>query len=79
MLGYEKTESLHLSPAYISQIFTRSGIVRPVLLLNGQAAGWWNLKNRKLTVTLFASADQKMIADTAVELWTDLKKVEFIL
>lgn len=77
LLGYEKKESLILGPEHLRQIFTLAGIVRPALLLDGRVAGWWNLKNRKLTVTLFSPADQARIKREAEKLCPDLKSIAF--
>ena len=77
MLGYEKTESLFLSQAHLREIFTRSGIVRPALLVDGTVAGWWNLKNNKLTIHLFSPADSARIRDEAEKLWPELRAVIF--
>ena len=76
MLGYEKTESLFLPKEHMREIFNLAGIVRPAILVNGIVVGWWNLKNRKLKVTLFSPADQKLIFDSATGLWNDLKEIE---
>ena len=73
MLGYEKTESLFLPREHLRDIFTLSGIVRPALLIDGTVAGYWNLKKRKLTVTLFHEADRALIRTAAQILWPDLK------
>ena len=78
MLGYEKTESLFLPKEHMRDIFSLAGIVRPAILVNGTVVGWWNLNNRKLKITLFAPADQKLISDTATGLWSDLKQIEYI-
>ena len=78
MLGYEKTESLLLPKEHMRDIFSLAGIVRPAILVNGTVVGWWNLKNRKLKVTLFSSVDQKRISDTATRLWSDLKQIEYL-
>ena len=78
MLGYEKTESLFLPKEHVRDIFSLAGIVRPAILVNGTVIGWWNLKNRKLKVTLFSSADQKLISDTATGIWHDLKGIEVL-
>lgn len=78
MLGYEKTESLFLPEEHMRDIFNLAGIVRPAILVNGTVVGWWNLKNRKLKITLFSPADQVLISDTATELWSDLKQIEYI-
>lgn len=76
-LGYEKTESLFLPPEYIRDIFTRSGIVRPALLVDGRVAGWWRLKNARLTVRCFSPVDHARVADTAAGLWPQIRKIEF--
>jgi hypothetical protein len=78
MLGYEKTESLFLSKEHMRDIFNLAGIVRPAILVNGTVVGWWNLKNRKLKISLFSPADKKLIDHTAVALWKDLKEIEVL-
>ena len=77
MLGYEKTESLILPKEHLRSIFNLAGIVRPAVLVRGRVAGWWNLKNRALTITLFSPADRELIADTAARQWPDLKRIAF--
>ena len=77
MLGYEKTESLFLPKEHMRDIFNLAGIVRPAVLVNGTVIGWWNPNNRKLKITLFSPADQKLISDAATVLWSDLKGIEF--
>ena len=78
MLGYEKTESLFLPRDHMRQIFNLAGIVRPAILVNGTVTGWWNLKNRKLKVTLFSPTDQKLLTNAATKLWGDLKEIEVL-
>jgi len=78
MLGYEKTESLFLPKEHMRNIWGLAGIVRPAILVNGTVVGWWNLKNRKLKITLFSPADQRLISDTANELWNDLNHIEYL-
>jgi hypothetical protein len=78
MLGYEKTESLFLPKEHMRDIFNLAGIVRPAILVNGTVVGWWNLKNRKLRITLFSTADQNLISDTATSQWCDLKQIEYL-
>ena len=78
MLGYEKTESLFLPREHMRDIWGLAGIVRPSILVNGTVVGWWNLKNHRLRITLFSPADKKLISDTAAELWSDLKQIEFL-
>ena len=78
MLGYEKTESLFLPKEDMRDIFNLAGIVRPAILVNGTVVGWWNLKNRKLKITLFSPTDQKLISETASRLWSDLRQIEYL-
>ena len=78
MLGYEKTESLFLPRDHMRQIFNLAGIVRPAILVNGTVAGWWNLKNHKLKVTLFSPIDQELLTNAATKLWGDLKEIEVL-
>ena len=78
MLGYEKTESLFLPREHLRDIFNLAGIVLPAILVNGNVIGWWNLKNRKLKITLFSPTDQKLISETASHLWPDLKQIGYL-
>ena len=78
MLGYEKKESLFLPDTHLRQIFTLSGIVRPALLMDGSVSGFWNLKNKKLTITLFRGTDQTVIRSAAEKQWPNLNKIDFI-
>ena len=78
MLGYEKTESLFLPREHMRDIWGLAGIVRPAILVNGTVVGWWNLKNRKLKVTLFSPTDQKLLTNAATKLWGDLKEIEVL-
>ena len=78
MLGYEKTESLFLPSEHMRDIFNLAGIVRPAILVNGTVIGWWNLKNRRLKITLFSPTDQRLISNTATALWRDLKQIEYL-
>ena len=77
MLGYEKTESLFLPKEHMRDVFSLSGIVRPTLLIDGNVAGWWNKKNRGLSITLFGNHNTDLISEYASTLWTDIKKMEF--
>lgn len=72
MLGYEKKDSLFLPNTNLREIFTLSGIVRPAILINGTVAGWWNLKNKKLTVNLFEEFDRSQIEEEADKLWPNV-------
>ena len=76
MLGYEKTDNLFLPRQNLRDIFTFSGIVRPALLIDGTIAGYWKLKDRKLTVTLFHDADRDLIPTTARILWPDIQSIK---
>ena len=78
MLGFEKTESLFLPKEHMRDIFSLAGIVRPAILVNGTVVGWWNLKNRKLRITLFSPADRRLIDQTVSQLWDDLKQIEYL-
>ena len=77
MLGYEKTESLFLSREHLRDIFNLAGIVRPAILVDGNVAGWWNLKNQKMTATMFDNDHAGLVAEYACRLWPDIKKVDF--
>lgn len=78
MLGYDKAESLFLSKEHVRNIFCRAGIIRPAILVNGTAVGWWNRKNGKLKLTLFSPADKTLISNAAGMLWNGLKQVEYL-
>lgn len=73
MLGYEKKESLFLSQDHLRDIFTRAGIVRPAVMINGTVAGWWKHKDRKLAITLFVDQDKTPIIRAAEALWPDIE------
>ena len=75
MLGYEKTESPFLPHEHLRDIFTRSGIVRPALLIDGNVTGFWNLKSRNLQITLFEKVAQTPICSAAENLWPDLSNI----
>lgn len=79
MLGYEKNDSLFLPQKLTQEIFTRAGIVRPVILLNGRVAGWWNKKGSQLTVHAFETCDHDLIRHAARDIWgRHAEKIEFI-
>lgn len=77
MLGYEKSESIFLPVEHRCDIVTLGGIVRPAILTDGNVTGWWNLKNRKLSVTMFGEYNAEMITETAKSIFADIKKIEF--
>ncbi|MBR5491475.1 MAG: AlkZ family DNA glycosylase [Oscillospiraceae bacterium] len=77
LLGYEKKESLILPSEHIRDIYTLAGIVRPALLIDGKVAGYWNLKNKKLSITMFENGNEEKIKSEANVIWTDLKEIKF--
>ena len=77
MLGYEKTESLFLPGEHMRDIFNLSGIVRPAILVEGNVVGWWNLKGRKISVTLLENCDTARITRTAHSLWNHIRQIDF--
>jgi hypothetical protein len=78
LLGYEKKESLILPQEHLRDIFNLAGIVRPAVLIHGRVAGWWNLKKRKLTVSLFSPAYQEAVLSAAALQWDNLKEIHFV-
>ena len=78
MLGYEKSESIFLPRAHLRSIFNLAGIVRPAILVDGTVAGWWNLKDRKLSITLFSDIPRTDLIRCAEALWPDLKDIRFV-
>ena len=77
LLGYEKNESLILPGEHIRDIYTLAGIARPALLIDGKVAGYWNLKNKKLSITMFENGNEEKIKSEANVIWTDLKEIKF--
>ncbi len=80
MLGYKKEESLFLPEEHLRGIFNLAGIVMPPVLLNGNVAGRWRKKNRKVTFEMFekiSERDKKIIEDTALELYGEINKREW--
>ena len=75
LLGYEKTESIFLPAEHLRDIFTLAGIVRPAILVNGTVSGFWNLKNNKLSITLFNLRHQELICSAAEAHWPNLKQI----
>lgn len=80
MLAYDKKESLYLKPENLRAVFSLSGIVMPALLLDGQVAGKWKKKNRKLSIELFSDVGtegKKRITEKAESQWDDIAAVQF--
>lgn len=59
MLGYEKKQNLFLPAEYLREVFTLQGIVKPTILYRGRIIGLWNIKNKKIYVTLFDPMPEK--------------------
>lgn len=79
MLGYQKKESIYLSPGHLRGIFNLAGIVMPSILLHGKVVGKWKKKNHKLAIELFAKVGKKDLAQIkkkAESLWEDLSTIE---
>ena len=80
MLGYEKKESLFLSPGHLRGIFSLAGIVMPAVLLRGRVAGRWRRRGRKLSIELFSQTGEReraVIRESAERLWGETTAVEF--
>lgn len=80
MLGYEKKESLFLSPEHLRGIFSLAGIVMPAVLLRGRVAGRWKRRGRKLSIELFSPAGERertAMRESAERLWSDVSAIEF--
>lgn len=59
MLGYQKAESLYLSPEHLRAVFTLAGIVKPTILLGGKVAGTWKRKGKKVEIQLFEDISEE--------------------
>lgn len=79
MLGYEKKENLYLPQEHMRKIFNLAGIVMPAVLLDGQVAGKWKMKDGRVTVEVFERIDpgrERDLRDAAETLWgRKLKKL----
>ncbi len=78
MLGYQKKESLYLSPEDMRGIFNLAGIVMPAVLFRGKVIGKWKKKNDRLDISLFRAISEQektIIRDSAEELWGTLRSV----
>jgi len=78
MLGYEKRENLFLPEEHMRDIFNLAGIVRPAILVDGEVVGWWNMKNRRLSISLFHSDYVDLIEGSARKQWQDIKRIDFL-
>ena len=77
MLGYDKQTNPLLPAAYIRGIFNLTGIVFPVILIDGQVAGKWKREGNKLTLTPFHTltpAEKAGVLDRVEALWPDFLK-----
>lgn len=73
MLGYEKADSIFLPKEFTRNIFNPAGIVMPVILFRGRAAGSWRKKDGKLTLIPFGrwtAREKKAALSAAEKLWT---------
>ncbi len=59
MLGYQKAESLYLTPEHLRAVFTLAGIVKPSILLGGRIAGTWKRKGKKVEIQLFEDISEE--------------------
>ena len=76
MLGYKKQESVFLPKQYLRGIFNIAGIVMPAILINGEVAGRWKLKNGKLEMLYFRALSQQertLLHETAQEIWQGVR------
>jgi hypothetical protein len=77
MLGYRKEDNPFLPQEHLRRVFNLTGIVHPVLLLDGCAAGTWKYKSGKLTLSPFTPLEpalRSLILNSAESLW-QLRKV----
>ena len=80
LLAHEKKESLFLTQENLRAIFNLAGIVMPALMIDGEVAGKWKKKNKKLLITMFKTIsplEKNMITDFAVSLWGDIESISF--
>lgn len=52
----------------------------PALMIDGEVAGKWKKKNKKLLITMFKTIsplEKNMITDFAVSLWGDIESISF--
>ena len=73
MLGYEKRTSLFLPENALRGVFSLAGIVRPVILLDGHAAGIWKRSGKTVELTSFIPLQHNQrnrIEDEAERLWS---------
>ncbi len=81
MLGYEKQESLYLKQDDLRRIFNLAGIVMPALLLDGEVAGKWKMKNGVLTVEPFHTLSREELSQVTQKvevLWPELRKLNVL-
>lgn len=72
ILAYDKRENPFLRPEDLRGVFGTAGIVYPVVLLGGEAAGRWKLTGKKLTVQPFRTLtgdERDSIREAAQRLW----------
>ncbi len=62
-----------LPPEYKSTVILKSGICIPTIAVNGQVAGFWNIKKGESSLEFF-TAQPKRIKDAAFELVDDIRR-----
>lgn len=81
MMGYQKKENLFLPPEFLRGIFNLAGIVMPAVLYEGNVIGKWKKIKNKIRITVFrniTSYESLNIEESALKLWGDSTKVEFM-
>lgn len=79
LMGYEKSESMYLSPVYLRAVFSLAGIVRPTVLLHGEVAAVWKRKNKTLELMQLRPLTQSeldAVAAESVRLWGEGMKLK---
>lgn len=74
LLGYEKRTNPFLPEDTLRGVFTRSGIVRPAILLDGKIAGIWKHSGKVVELTSFIPlqhAQRKRIEEKALRIFAD--------
>jgi len=62
LLAFEKKENPFFDPKYLRDIYTLTGIVKPVIMLNGEWAATWRKEKNKIYVHPFKKLRKKDIS-----------------
>ena len=62
LLAFEKKENPFFDPKYIRDIYTLTGIVKPVIMLNGELVATWRKEKNKVYVRPFKNLRKKEIS-----------------